>query len=92
MTYLNDDAALDAVTRARRPRRQPAPTYTVPDILRILRISRRTFFRLRKSGAAPFLEDVTPRVGRTVHYRAAPVDAYLVATMSSRDESLERTP
>ena len=92
MTFVSADAARDAVTRARRPRRQPAPTYTVPDILRILRISRRTFFRLRKSGAAPFLEEVTPRVGRSVHYCAALVDAYLVGTMSPRDESLARTP
>ena len=55
----------------------PLRCYTVPQLLEVLQIPRRTFFRLRKSGALPFLEELRPRLGRRVRYRADLVDRYL---------------
>lgn len=51
--------------------------YTVPDVLAKLQMSQRTFRRLRAAGALPFLEELQPRLGRAVRYRADLVDRYL---------------
>lgn len=40
-------------------------------------MSRRTFFRLRAKGELPYLEEIQPRSGRLLRYRADLVDRYL---------------
>ena len=51
--------------------------YTVPEVLDKLHMSQRTFTRLKRAGQLPFLEELRPRLGRKVRYRAEPVDRYL---------------
>jgi predicted DNA-binding transcriptional regulator AlpA len=59
----------DAVDRRR--------CYTVPQLLVILQMKKTTFFELRRRGELPFLEELRPRLGRFVRYRADLVDRYL---------------
>jgi hypothetical protein len=40
-------------------------------------MTKRTFRRLRAAGEMPFLEELQPRLGRSVRYRADLVDRYL---------------
>jgi hypothetical protein len=53
--------------------------YTVAQLLGVdlLNMSQRTFTRLKKAGQLPFLEELKPRLGRRVRYRADLVDRYL---------------
>ncbi len=51
--------------------------YTVSQLCAVLELSRPTFFRLRRKGQLPFLEELRPRLGRTVRYRADLIDRYL---------------
>jgi hypothetical protein len=51
--------------------------YTVADLLVLLSMKRRTFFALKAAHQLPFLEEIQPRLGRRLRYRAAPVDRYL---------------
>jgi hypothetical protein len=51
--------------------------YTVPEVLAKLQMAPRTFMRLKRAGALPFLEELKPRLGRRVRYRADLVDRYL---------------
>lgn len=51
--------------------------YTVPQLCAVLELPRSTFFHLRRKGQLPFLEELRPRLGRTVRYRADLVDRYL---------------
>jgi excisionase family DNA binding protein len=51
--------------------------YTVPQLLESLQLTKRTFRRLRAAGKLPFLEEIQPRLGRSVRYRADLVDRYL---------------
>jgi predicted site-specific integrase-resolvase len=51
--------------------------YTIAQILDRLQIPRRTFFTLRKAGKIKCLEELKPRIGRRVRYRADLVDRYL---------------
>jgi Helix-turn-helix domain len=51
--------------------------YTVREVLERLRMGPTTFKRLRAAGKLPFLEELRPRLGRIVRYRADPVDRYL---------------
>jgi hypothetical protein len=50
--------------------------YTIGELLQKLQMTPTTFKRLRKAGRLPFLEELRPRLGRRVRYRAAPVDRY----------------
>jgi len=54
-----------------------ARCYTIGQLLDLLQIPRRTFFELRKAGKIPCLEELRPRIGRRVRYRADLVDRYL---------------
>lgn len=54
-----------------------ARCYTVADVCAILKIPRRSFFHLRRTGQLPFLDELKPRIGRVVRYRAAPIDRYV---------------
>jgi predicted DNA-binding transcriptional regulator AlpA len=51
--------------------------YTTADVLAKLGMARRTFFHLKRTGRLPFLEELRPRVGRVVRYRADLIDQYL---------------
>ena len=51
--------------------------YTTPELLRKLQMSKSTFGDLRRAGKLPFLEELRPRLGRKVRYRADLVDRYL---------------
>jgi len=58
----------------------PSPRcYTLKQLLspELLNMPRRTFFTLRKAGELPFLEELQPRVGRCMRFRADLVDRYL---------------
>ena len=51
--------------------------YTIADLLAALKMPRRTFFTLWKAGELPYLEELKPRSGRLVRFRADLVDRYL---------------
>jgi len=51
--------------------------YTVPQLLEMLQMTKRTFRRLRTAGEMPFLEELQPRLGRAPRYRADLVDRYM---------------
>lgn len=50
---------------------------TIADVCLALNIPRRSFFHLRRSGALPMCQELTPRIGRVVRYRAHPIERYL---------------
>lgn len=58
-------------------RRRRHRAYTVAQLLEVLELPKSTFFHLRQKGQLPFLEELRPRLGRTVRYRADLVDRYL---------------
>jgi hypothetical protein len=51
--------------------------YTVAELLVILHLSRSSFDEARAAGRLPFLEELRPRIGRKIRYRADLVDRYL---------------
>jgi Helix-turn-helix domain len=51
--------------------------YTVAEVREKLRMPKNTFLRLRAEGKLPFLEELRPRLGRIIRYRAKPIDDYL---------------
>jgi len=51
--------------------------YTVPEVLAKLQMAQTTFKRLKRAGQLPFLEELRPRLGRRVRYRADLIDRYL---------------
>jgi hypothetical protein len=50
--------------------------YTAKELPALLKMSRSTFFALRKRGALPFLEELKPRLGGQPRYRADLIDRY----------------
>ena len=77
---MSRQRALQATTApAQQPDGHRHRTYTVAQLLSVdcLNMPRRTFFRLRSKGELPFLEELRPRLGRVVRYRADLVDRYL---------------
>jgi len=51
--------------------------YTIAQLLPMLDLPRRTFYTLKKAGRLPFLEELKPRIGRRLRFRADLVDRYL---------------
>lgn len=51
--------------------------YTVAMLLEKLEMARSTFFALKAAGRLPFLEEIKPRCGRCLRFRADLVDRYL---------------
>lgn len=51
--------------------------YDIPEVLAKLKMSRRTFEKLRRARELPFLEELLPRLGRRRRYRADLIDRYL---------------
>jgi len=53
--------------------------YTIKQLLSVelLNMPRRTFYTLKAQQRLPFLEELKPRIGRRVRFRADLVDRYL---------------
>lgn len=51
--------------------------YTLDEVCARLKMPKRTFARLRAQGRLPCLEELRPRLGRRIRYRADLIDAYL---------------
>lgn len=51
--------------------------YTVAQLLELLHMSRATFYALKAAGKLPYLEELKPRCGRRLRFRADLVDRYL---------------
>jgi predicted DNA-binding transcriptional regulator AlpA len=51
--------------------------YTTAQVLARLQMSRSTFFSLKQRGQIPCLEEIRPRLGRLVRYRAEPIDRFV---------------
>lgn len=62
----------------------PPRCYTGKEIREVLRMSRTTFFDLKRRGGLPFLNEVRPRLGRVIRYRADLVDRYLAGEWQRR--------
>ena len=54
----------------------PPRAYTIAQVCEVLSIPRRSFFHLRKAGHLPMCQELRPRIGRVVRYRADLVDQY----------------
>jgi hypothetical protein len=52
-------------------------SYTADQLVQKLSMTRSTFLHLKKAGKLPFLEELRPRTGESVRYRAEPIDRYL---------------
>lgn len=50
--------------------------YTIAEVCEVLAIPRRSFFHLRQTGQLPMCQELLPRIGRVVRYRADLVDRY----------------
>ena len=55
----------------------PDRCYTIRQLLPMLQLSRSTFDALKSTGQLPFLEELRPRIGRKLRFRADLVDRYL---------------
>lgn len=73
-----------APTPAEQTHRRLHRCYTVAQLCDMLALPRPTFFHLRKKGQLPFLEELRPRLGRTVRYRADLVERYLAGEWGGR--------
>lgn len=51
--------------------------YTTAQACEKLNLPRRTFFRLKRCGQIPCLEEIRPRLGRVARYRADLIDQYI---------------
>lgn len=59
--------------------------YTVAQILELLALPRATFYELKRAGKLPCLEELQPRLGRRLRFRADLVDRYLENRFRSPD-------
>jgi excisionase family DNA binding protein len=55
----------------------PDRCYTVTEVIEKLRLPRSTFYKLRRRGELPFIEELRPRIGRQARFRADLIDRYL---------------
>lgn len=62
--------------------------YTLPQACARLQVAERTFRRLWKAGRYPFLEEVLPRFGKRIRFRADLIDRYLSGQWRSPATSL----
>jgi len=51
--------------------------YTLPQVCDRLQVPARTFRELWKTGRYPFLEEVLPRFGKRIRFRADLIDRYV---------------
>jgi hypothetical protein len=50
---------------------------TIVQVCEALNIPRRSFFHLRRTGQLPMCEELKPRIGRVVRYRADLIERYV---------------
>ncbi len=55
----------------------PARAYTRKDVCERLNIPRRSFYHHLRNGQLPMVEELKPRIGRIVRYRADLVDRWV---------------
>jgi len=65
--------------------------YLIPQVLEKLQMKERTFYDLRKAGRLPCLEEIRPRLGRIVRYRADLIDRYLENQFRSQPRAVRRS-
>lgn len=70
---------------AKQPHGRGHRCYTAAQIVGFLQISKCSFFALKRRGQLPFLEELRPRVGRSVRYRADLIDRYLAGEWQQQD-------
>jgi excisionase family DNA binding protein len=63
-----------ALNTAHRPQQG---VYTVAQVCERLSIPKRSFYTLLKKGQLPMCEELQPRIGRIVRFRAEPIDRYI---------------
>jgi excisionase family DNA binding protein len=51
--------------------------YTVAEVCELLQLAPSSFYEARAAGRLPFLEELRPRIGKKIRYRADLVDRYL---------------
>ncbi len=66
------------------PRDLQPGAYTTAQVCQRISMRRTTFYALKAAGELPFLEEVQPRLGRIVRYRADLVEQY-VANQFARE-------
>lgn len=82
---MSRQRALQATTApAQQSDRHAHGCYSAAQIIERLNISARTFFELKRRGQLPFLEELRPRLGRTVRYRADLIERYLAGEWGGR--------
>ena len=64
--------------------------YTVGQLVHKLSITPSAFLYL-KAGKLPFLEELLPRLGHTVRYRAEPIDRYLANGWAASRQRVRQT-
>lgn len=78
-------SAKDRLQSAPAPSEQPNGRrhrcYTVAQLCEALAIPRRSFFHLRRTGQLPFVEELQPRIGRVLRFRADLIDRYLAGQL-----------
>lgn len=51
--------------------------YLLPEVLEKLQMKRSTFFSLQAAGQLVMVEELKPRLGRRIRYKAEPIDRYV---------------
>ena len=65
--------------------------WLLSEVLEVLRMSRRTFERLRRAGLAP-IPEILPRLGRRPRYRGKDLEAWVRGTTGKRTFGGNRSP
>ena len=65
--------------------------YSVQRLLDKLSMPRSTFLQLKNAGRLPFLEECRPSVGRSIRYRAEPIDRYLTDGWAAGRQQTRKT-
>ena len=73
-----------------RPTASRKGCYTVKEVCEALQISPHSFFYLRQRGQLPMLEELRPRLGRIIRYRADLIDRYLALGLWKRPTHRKR--
>lgn len=62
---------------AQQPHSRGHRAYTAAQFCEAAQIPRSSFYRLLRTGQLPMLDELKPRIGRVMRYRADLIDAYL---------------
>lgn len=70
-----------ATTPSEQPHRRTHRVYTAAQLCELLEIPPRSFWHLRRTGQLPFVEELLPRIGRVMRFRADLIDRYLAGQL-----------